>query len=88
MADFDAGPYCKSCPAQVIWAETERGKAQLVDAQPVQGGNIRLTAREGRPPLSQVVPADRAFGRTDLRLAHFVTCPQAAAHRRKGRQHS
>ena len=33
---------CKSCPAQVIWAVTERGKAMPVDAEPGPGGNVQL----------------------------------------------
>ncbi|MEU4781055.1 hypothetical protein [Micromonospora sp. NPDC023633] len=73
---------CKSCPAQVIWAVTERGKAMPVDAEPGPGGNVQLVEQYGQL-TAVVVPAKRAFGRTNLRKSHFVTCPQAHEWRRR-----
>lgn len=73
---------CKSCPALVIWAVTERGKRMPVDPDPAPGGNVLLTEQYGQL-TAVVVPAHRAFGRTDLRMSHFVTCPNADQHRRR-----
>ncbi|MEV4197043.1 hypothetical protein [Micromonospora globbae] len=73
---------CRSCPAQIIWAVTERGKPMPVNAEPVPGGNVLLTERHGQL-TAVVVPAHRAFGRKDLRTSHFVDCPDAAKWRRR-----
>jgi hypothetical protein len=73
---------CRSCPAQVIWAVTERGKTMPVNVAPVPGGNVLLTEQYGRL-TAVVVPAKRAFGRKDLRKSHFVDCPDAAKWRRR-----
>lgn len=75
---------CKSCSAQIVWAQNPRTlKLMPIDAEPVKSGNIRLTERGQGLPTAEVVKADLAFGRTDLRLSHFATCPHAASHRRK-----
>jgi hypothetical protein len=77
---------CKSCSAPVIWATTTRGKAMPVDPDPVVEGNLVLEARFGdAPPLARVLGVAKQFGRKDLRVAHFVTCPQAGQWRRRGR---
>lgn len=85
MTDFDAGPHCGRCRTTVIRAETPNAKGNLVDAEPVPGGNIRLTARPDRIPLAQLVAPQLAFGRTDLHVLH--ACP-AAPGRRRARQHA
>lgn len=68
---------CKSCPAAVFWAETERGRRMLVDADPVYTGSLRITQRPGMPPLAVVVPAHKRFG------VKLNTCSNAAGHRRQ-----
>lgn len=73
---------CDSCPAAVFWADTDRGAAMLVDAQPLVGGNLRLTKRPERRPLVTTVKAKLAFGQT-LYRAHFASCPHAAEHRKR-----
>ncbi|MEU6387686.1 hypothetical protein ABZ847_29485 [Streptomyces bauhiniae] len=73
---------CRSCSAQIIWATTERGKTMPVNAEPEPGGNVQLVEQYGQL-TAVVVPAKRAFGRTTLRMSHFVTCPNAAEWRRR-----
>jgi hypothetical protein len=75
------GQHCKSCPAEVIWAETEQGRATLVDAAPDPDGSVDVLARAGRSPLAVVVAEGERGGKV-LRLSHFATCPGAEAHRR------
>lgn len=74
--------HCVSCPADVFWAETVTGKAMLVDADPVVGGNLRRRNRPGKAPMMEVVAKHLAFG-TALYVSHFVTCAAAKQHRRK-----
>ena len=40
---------CKTeeCHASIVWARTNTGKLMPVDAEPVEGGNVRLYARQG-----------------------------------------
>lgn len=66
---------CRSCNAPIIWAQTARGRDQPVDAAPAAGGNLRLQARPGLPPLVSVVAPRLRFG-LKLRLPHHATCPQ------------
>lgn len=73
---------CRSCPAQIIWAVTERDKPMPVDAEPSLEGTV-LLEQTGSRLVARVLPAHRAFGRRDLRKSHFVTCPQADQWRRR-----
>lgn len=75
---------CRTCKASIIWTTTVNGKDMPVDADPVEGGNLRVY----RDPIdgdarSDVVKAHLSFGRKDLRLSHFVKCPQAPKWRRR-----
>ena len=72
---------CRSCPAKVIWAVTERDKPMPVDAEPSLEGTV-LLEQQGPRLVARVLPAHRAFGRKDLRKSHFATCPDAASWRR------
>lgn len=85
MADAPAAwptEQCRTCRAPIIWTTTDRGKDMPVDAEPTASANL-LVYREGNGPVrSRVVAAHLAFGRTDLRLSHFVKCPQADRWRR------
>lgn len=77
---------CTTCRNPMIWATTARDKTIPVDATPSPDGNIRLDDRgPGRAPLAVIVAAGQAdmFGSDERRwTSHFVTCPQADAHRR------
>lgn len=75
---------CSSCAALIVWAVTaSTGRAMPVDAAPADDGNVKLTARDGQPPLAVVVgnPA-KMFGVRWKYRSHFATCPNAAKHRR------
>lgn len=75
---------CRSCPARVIWCQTERGKAMPVDADPVVGGNLALKpARAGQQPLAVVVPPAKRAEHEALHVSHFKTCPHAGAWRKR-----
>lgn len=78
---------CRSCGAPIVWAETVAGKLMPVDRDPVADGNVRLSLGPGGSTRSltlsgPVLDEAREEG-LELRLSHFVTCPQAAAHRRR-----
>jgi len=76
---------CKSCNAPIVWAITPKGKRAPIDAEPSDKGNIRIQTDAAAPIahyLSEIeLAAARASGER-LHLSHFVTCPQAAQHRR------
>lgn len=76
---------CSSCPASVIWAETEKGRPIPVDAKPVANGNIYLVHRGPRKaPLAVHAKFDRIDGQKIPKYrAHFASCPNASRHRRK-----
>jgi hypothetical protein len=80
---------CRSCGAEIVWAFTPDGRRMPVDAQPVDGGNVLLTpAVEPRGAPTATVVGKRAqptlFGDDGPRyVSHFVTCPDAARHRRR-----
>lgn len=73
---------CKSCGAAIIWARTSAGKPMPVDAALTRGANVRLRW-EGSDVRADVVKASLAFGSTDTRMSHFVTCPKADQWRRR-----
>jgi|SRR6185436_782509 hypothetical protein len=79
--DTHNSAHCASCQAPIIWTLTERGKRMPVNAEPVDGGNIRLDMR--RPVHSFVVPVGEMFsedipGDDGLRYtSHFASCPEA-----------
>jgi hypothetical protein len=82
---------CRSCGAEIVWAVTTEGRRMPVDAQPVDGGNLLLTPADHRRPAGEptaTVVGKRAqptlFGDDGPRyVSHFVTCPDAARHRRR-----
>ena len=76
---------CSSCPAIVIWAETEKGKRMPVDAKPVPNGNIYLVHRgQRKAPLAVHAKFDRIDGQKIPKYrAHFASCPNASRHRRR-----
>lgn len=72
---------CDSCDKLVIWTVTTNGRRMPVDAEQTAGGNVRVYTETGAV-RAEVVPAKHAFGRTDLRKAHFATCPDADSWRK------
>lgn len=83
---------CRSCRADIIWAETEAkpkkpSRKIPLDADPdnrgwakqVTGGNLLFTGTEtgDGTPIVRYVP--KAIGR---HVTHFSTCPNAKQHRR------
>lgn len=78
---------CRSCGAEIVWAETVRGKRQPIDPLPVEKGKIVLREREGKAPLAIVVDVDPLPGMSEPKhLAHHATCPDAEQWRRRADQ--
>lgn len=85
MAESFKVDNCGSCDAPIIWAVSARSlKPMPVDAEPTKGANVALRDRGvDVPPLATVLAVAKQFGRTNLRLSHFATCPQAGQWRRR-----
>lgn len=76
---------CGSCGAPIRWAKTPAGKRIPLDAEPDRArGNVRLGYIGGEELALVLAGAELEAARIDgdLFLAHFATCPNAAAHRR------
>lgn len=73
---------CSTCKAPVLWAVTAATGARIpLEPEPSPKGNLRLEERPGKSPLAHVVePLLDAPG--PRYRAHFVSCPDAARHRR------
>lgn len=69
---------CRVCPAEILWAETVNGRAIPVDADPVEGGNVRITPRRGAAPLAEVLgPLERELEPAGtLHYPHHATCTE------------
>jgi hypothetical protein len=85
----DAVSACRSCRAEIWWAETLAGKRIPVDAEPAPDGNVVLL-REGHgeaPPVVRVTSqaqADTLIPDVGTRyVSHYATCPQAAEWRKR-----
>ena len=89
---------CRSCGAPVVFVLSEHARRFPLDPDPVPDGNLRLEpgagiliayvavprrapARAGQLPLdlNDTAPPPPAG---PLYVSHFVTCPNAAEHRR------
>lgn len=79
---------CKSCGAEILWVETEKGKQMPLDAKPSPDGRFRKERVEHDAAMKR----DRKivhFVRDDeleentrkLYTSHFATCPDADEHR-------
>lgn len=66
---------CKTCGAYIEWAKTREGKAIPIDPELRLGGNIAFD-NDG---TATVVTPDASVTR---HVSHFVTCPNASAHRK------
>lgn len=73
-----------TCGRSIIWCITTTREGKMpVDPQPLEtGGNIVLRDTGGPAPLAVVLTVAKQFGRRNLYVSHFATCPHAARHRR------
>lgn len=76
---------CRSCGAQIIWAQTASGRKMPVDAEAVLGGNLSLVDVPGEAPLATVIEASADVF---ARRPHFATCPDAASWRHNRKEQS
>lgn len=78
---------CRSCKAEVIWADTASGRRMPVDATPNPAGNVVLVDQGVQsPPLALVVHTEQQQAEAppeSLHTSHFATCPNADRHRRR-----
>jgi hypothetical protein len=62
---------CRSCGADVCWVKSEKtGKSMILDAAPVDNGNITL-ALTGLGVVGDKTATGPRY------ISHFATCPQA-----------
>ena len=77
---------CRSCGAPVVWTVTHNGKRMPVDAEPVEGGNIRLR-RDGGSVVAEYPGREHPglFDDPDRAryVSHFATCPESAHWRKE-----
>lgn len=72
---------CNSCQRPIVWGRWRKsGKYAPFDPEPVENGVAKLT--EGTPPIADYVPR-QVRGAHAWFVPHFVTCPDAAHHRRR-----
>lgn len=86
---------CSSCGAEIFWARTVSGGTMPIDAEPVEGGNIKLYTPKGEGDPAPLAVVSRKGDENQLSLAytadvsekryvtHFATCEYAAVHRRR-----
>lgn len=66
---------CRSCGAEIVWAETEKGRRVPLDAKTERRAIVdELGRRAPNEPLRVKV--------VETYVSHFATCPHAAQHRR------
>lgn len=69
---------CRSCDAPIEWAITEKGRRIPLDPGVHPDGNLVI----GGDGIAVYIAPD---GLTPARRSHFVSCPNAARHRRRRR---
>jgi len=78
---------CRSCGADVLWAQWASGKRMPVDSEPdmrppPRGGALVLTHRKSADVLLVVKFEPAIHGSSRNRYtSHFATCPNADEHR-------
>lgn len=70
---------CRSCGAEIIWAETVNGKRIPLDAEPNSEGTFDLS--EPIPGCTPEATYTKKGTAPEL-MSHFATCPEAASWRR------
>lgn len=76
---------CRSCGAEILWAQTERNKAMPLDAEPSSLGNVVLVKLvDGREVAKYVSPTTaEVYHSLPHYHSHFSTCPDAGQWRHK-----
>jgi hypothetical protein len=69
---------CRSCEAEVIWADTKHGKKMPLDAKPTSKGNLVFVGGVART----VTDEDRRLHR-ETYTSHFSTCADAGDWRKR-----
>ena len=70
---------CRSCGAEIVWAEFASGKKCPFDAEPSPSGEWALNEAYDPPKATKVT---RATGSGEEGFtSHFATCPNAGTHR-------
>lgn len=67
---------CRSCDAPIVWALTVKGARMPLDPGLHPDGNLAV-GPDGIARVTEHRPARRS---------HFVSCPDADRHRRRGRK--
>lgn len=70
---------CRTCGAPMIWVTTQKGKKMPLDAEPVAKGKFLLN---DDMTVAYIPESDPYTG--ERYSSHFETCPDAAAHSKKG----
>ena len=71
---------CRSCGAEMIWTQTQNGKAMPVDAEPDPAGTFVLKY-EGSQPVA-VYDGMHLDKDPERYTSHFATCPDADEFRK------
>lgn len=94
------GALCASCGARIVFALTDSGQRMPIDLEPVplallpevRIGNLVLwfevddrDRAKGPQRVSLATEEQRRQADVPLWRSHFVTCPNASAHRRSSR---
>jgi hypothetical protein len=66
---------CRSCGAEVIWKQTDSGTFMPIDPKPHPKGNLVVTGNDRVKVITHGSPSSPRY------ISHFVSCPNAAAHR-------
>jgi hypothetical protein len=75
---------CRYCPAEIMWAVTEKGHRIPLDPSPSDRGNIMLEFQPDGTPIATVV-RDPSKAAGPLWIVHFAGCPGAQKARRRKR---
>ncbi len=76
---------CRSCGAKVRWIEMDStGKLAPIDNTPSENGNVFINQFNKGVVLTPLGKSEieSRFGKVDLYLNHFATCPDAKSHRK------
>lgn len=77
---------CKSCGAAIVWAESKNGRKWPFDYEPDDRGTFILFVELGATEPVALAPRDMERALLPLYreryLPHWVSCPNADAHRR------
>lgn len=73
---------CRSCGADVVFAENESGNRQIVDAQPNEKGNLRLFTDKDDKQKLRIRRLLVDGGDPPLFIDHHATCPEEKSWRR------